>query len=173
VAAIACRNIVFGVAAAWAIAKFDFPRQEPAHHADRPAVLGLAGDRGLIYRAAVRRRGGSGACADDGSRSSSAVPGIVLATIFVTFPFVAASSSRSCRKQGRERRGRRSSLGASGWQTFFRVTLPQREVGALLRRVVVQRPRDGRVRRGFGGFRGISRGPDRDECPCKWRSPLQ
>ena len=50
-------NLVFGVAAAWAIAKFDFPRQAAADHLDRPAVLGVAGDRRPDLRAGVRRAG--------------------------------------------------------------------------------------------------------------------
>ena len=48
-------NLVFGVAAAWSIAKFEFPRQEPADHADRPAVLGVAGHRRPDLRADLRR----------------------------------------------------------------------------------------------------------------------
>ncbi|MCK7578708.1 MAG: hypothetical protein MZV65_25200 [Chromatiales bacterium] len=54
---------MFGIAAAWAIAKFEFQRQERADHPDRPAVRGLAGDRGPDLRAAVRRAGLAGAVA--------------------------------------------------------------------------------------------------------------
>ena len=86
-------NLVFGLAAAWAIAKFDFPGKSAADHADRPAVRGLAGHLGHDLRAALRpRRAGSapGWQAHD-IKIVFAVPGIVLATIFVTFPSWRAS----------------------------------------------------------------------------------
>ena len=84
-------NTVFGVAAAWLIAKFRLPRQEPAAHAHRPALLGLAGDLRPGVRAAVRgAQGASGpGCAAHDVNIIFAMPGIVLATTFVTFPFVA------------------------------------------------------------------------------------
>jgi hypothetical protein len=103
-------------------------------YADRLAVRGVAGDRGAASscccsarRAAVRpmayRRSRH-------ARIIFAVPGIVLATIFVTFPFVARELIPLMQEQSAPtKRTRPSSLGASGWQTFFRVTHPQRKMG--------------------------------------------
>ena len=84
-------NLVFGLAAAWAIARFRFPGRAAADRADRPAVLRVAGRRRAHPRAALRPAGLSSApgCASTTSRSSSPAPGLVLATAFVTFPFVA------------------------------------------------------------------------------------
>ena len=81
--------------------------QEPPDHPDRPALLGLAGVSGLVYRAAVRR---PGLCSAAGSSAHDikiifAVPGIVLATIFVTFPFVARELIPLMQEQGNGRGG--------------------------------------------------------------------
>jgi len=86
-----CRSIrCSGSPAAWAIAKFDFPRQEPAHHADRPAVFSLAGHRRADLRAAVRPAGWLGPwLREHDLKIIFALPAIVLATLFVTVPFVA------------------------------------------------------------------------------------
>ena len=80
------------------------------------------------------------------------MPGIVLATIFVTFPFVARELIPLMQAQGSEEEEAALTLGASGWQTFWRVTLPNVKWGAALRRHPLQRARDGRVRRGLGGL---------------------
>ena len=85
-----------------------------------------------------------------------AVPGIVLATIFVTFPFVARELIPLMQEQGTDEEEAALTLGASGWQTFWRVTLPNINWGAALRRAAVQRARDGRVRRGVGRLRATS-----------------
>jgi sulfate transport system permease protein len=108
-------NLVFGVAAAWAIAKFEFPRQALADHAHRPAVLGLAGDRRPDLRAAVRRPGLVRPwLAEHDIKIIFAVPGIVLATVFVTFPFVARELIPLMQAQGPEEEEAAVVLGASG-----------------------------------------------------------
>ena len=86
-----------------------------------------------------------------------AVPGIVLATIFVTFPFVARELIPVMQAQGSEEEQVALSLGANGWQTFWRVTLPNVRWGSDLRSHPVQRPSDGRIWRGLGGLRPHSR----------------
>ena len=102
------------------------PRQIAADHADRPAVRGVAGRLGPDLRAALRRAGIPRPVADrqHDIQIIFAVPGIVLATIFVTFPFVARELIPLMQAQGTEEEEAAVSLGASGWQTFWRVTLP-------------------------------------------------
>ena len=107
-------------------------RQEPADHADRPAVLGLAGDRRLIYVLLFGVHGWFGPwLAEHDIQIIFAVPGIVLATIFVTFPFVARELIPLMQEQGNEEEEAALSLGASGLQTFWRVTLPNIKWGLL------------------------------------------
>ena len=103
-------NLVFGVAAAWAIAKFDFRGKNLLITLHRPAVLGVAGGRRPDLRAALRRcRAGSAPwLRDHDIKIIFAVPGIVLATIFVTFPFVARELIPLMQAQGTERRRRRA-----------------------------------------------------------------
>ncbi len=72
-----------------------------------------------------------------------AVPGIVLATIFVTFPFVARELIPIMQAQGREEEEIAVSLGASGWQAFWRVTLPNIRWGLLYGVLLCNAPRDG------------------------------
>jgi sulfate transport system permease protein len=119
-------NLVFGVAASWAIAKFNFTGKSllltliDLPFAVSPVISGMvyvllfglqgwlgpwlhAHDLGIIY----------------------AVPGIVLATLFVTFPFVARELIPLMQTQGSEEEYAALTLGASGWQTFRRITLPK------------------------------------------------
>jgi sulfate transport system permease protein len=125
-------NLVFGVAAAWAIAKFDFRGKNVFDHPDRPAVRGVAGGVGPDLRADVRRPGLVRAlAAEHDIRIIFAVPGIVLATIFVTFPFVARELIPLMQAQGTEEEESAIVLGASGWQTFWKVTLPNIKWGLL------------------------------------------
>ena len=119
-------NLVFGLAAAWAIAKFEFKGKSflitliDLPFSVSPVIVGPD------LRAAVRRAGLSSArgCRAHGIQIIFAVPGIVLATIFVTFPFVARELIPLMQEQGTQDEEAALSLGASGWQTFRRVTLP-------------------------------------------------
>jgi sulfate transport system permease protein len=112
-------------------------RQERAAHADRPAVLRFAGDRRPDLRAGVRRAGlvrrrpWLAGATERPFKIIFAVPGIVLATIFVTFPFVARELIPLMQAQGRSEEEAARVLGASGWQTFWRVTLPNIKWGLL------------------------------------------
>ena len=126
-------NTVFGLAAAWAITKFDFARQELARHADRPAVLGVAGGLGPDLRPDVRRAGLVRAVAArlHDIKIIFALPGIVLATIFVTFPFVARELIPLMSDQGRDEEEAAVVARRLRLQTFLRVTLPNIKWGLL------------------------------------------
>jgi sulfate transport system permease protein len=119
-------NVVFGIAAAWAIAKYRFPgRAFLISLIDLPFSVSPV-VAGLIY---VLLLGpftpiGSWLLEDYGVRVIFAVPGVVLATIFVTFPFVARELIPLMQDQGTGDEEAALSLGASGWQTFWHVTLP-------------------------------------------------
>ncbi|MEQ1533045.1 MAG: sulfate ABC transporter permease subunit CysW [Sideroxydans sp.] len=125
-------NLVFGVSAAWAIAKFDFKGKSllitliDLPFAVSPVVSGL------VYVLLFGAQGwfGHWLQAHD-IRLIFAVPGIVLATIFVTFPFIARQLIPLMQAQGKEEEEAAVSLGASGWQTFWRVTLPNIKWGLL------------------------------------------
>jgi sulfate/thiosulfate transport system permease protein len=125
-------NLVFGVAAAWAIAKFDFRgKQLLITLIDLPFSVSPV-IAGPDLRAAVRRPGLAGSLAvEHDIQIIFAVPGIVLATIFVTFPFVARELIPLMQAQGTEEEEAALVLGASGWQTFWRVTLPNIKWGLL------------------------------------------
>lgn len=126
VAAIAVpANLVFGVAAAWAIAKFDFAGKSVLLTLiDLPFAVSPV-ISGLIYVLLFGLQGWLGPwLAEHDLRVIFAVPGVVLATIFVTFPFVARELIPLMQEQGSEDEEAALSLGASGWQTFWRVTLP-------------------------------------------------
>lgn len=125
-------NLIFGVAAAWTIAKFDFPlKQVLLTFIDLPFSVSPV-IAGLIYVLLFGAQGwlGPWLSAHD-IKIIFAVPGIVLATIFVTFPFVARELIPLMQAQGREEEEAAIVLGASGWQTFFRVTLPNIKWGLL------------------------------------------
>jgi sulfate/thiosulfate transport system permease protein len=118
-------NLVFGLAAAWAIAKFDFRGKSfLVTLIDLPLAVSPVVS-GLVYVLLFGMHGWFGPWlkAHD-VQIIFAVPGIVLATIFVTFPFVARELIPLMREQGTEAEQAALSLGASGWQTFWRVTLP-------------------------------------------------
>ena len=126
VAAIAVpANLVFGVSAAWAITKFDFPGKSllitliDLPFAVSPVVAGL------IYVLIFGAQGWLGPVLQEHNiKIIFAVPGIVLATIFVTFPFIARELIPLMQAQGSEEEQVALSLGANGWQTLWRVTLP-------------------------------------------------
>ena len=118
-------NAVFGVAAAWAIAKFDFVgKQILITLIDMPLAVSPV-ISGLIYVLLFGAQGWLGPwLMEHDIKIIFALPGIVLATIFVTVPFVARELIPLMQSQGREEEEAAITLGASGWQTFRRVTLP-------------------------------------------------
>ena len=125
-------NLVFGVAAAWAIAKFDFRgRQLLLSLIDLPFSVSPVVS-GLIYVLLFGAQGWFGPwLADSQIKILFAVPGIVLATVFVTFPFVARELIPLMQAQGSDEEEAAVVLGASGWTTFRRVTLPNIKWGLL------------------------------------------
>jgi sulfate transport system permease protein len=125
-------NLVFGVAAAWAIARFDFRGKQmlttliDLPFAVSPVISGLVfvllfGAQGLL---------GPWLVAHD-IRIIFALPGIVLATLFVTVPFVARELIPLMQEQGADEEQAALGLGASGWQMFWRVTMPKIKWGLL------------------------------------------
>ena len=118
-------NLVFGVSAAWAIAKFDFRGKSVVLTLiDLPFSVSPV-IAGLIYVLVFGLQGWFGEwLLEHDLKVIFAVPGIVLATIFVTFPFVARELIPLMQAQGQEQEEAARVLGASGWQTFWKVTLP-------------------------------------------------
>lgn len=118
-------NLVFGVAASWAIAKFNFPGKSVLTTLiDLPFAVSPV-ISGLIYVLLFGLQGWLGPwLSEHDIHIIFAVPGIVLATIFVTFPFVARELIPLMQSQGNEEELAALTLGANGWQTFRRVTLP-------------------------------------------------
>lgn len=126
VAAIAVpTNLVFGLAAAWAIAKFEFRGKSLLNALiDLPFSVSPV-IAGLIYVLLFGAQGYLGPYLQSHDiQIVFALPGIVLATIFVTVPFVARELVPLMQEQGTQDEEAALSLGASGWQTFFKVTLP-------------------------------------------------
>jgi sulfate/thiosulfate transport system permease protein len=125
-------NLVFGVAAAWAIAKFSFPGKNVLTTLiDLPFSVSPV-IAGLIFVLIFGLQGWLGPwLRDHDLKVIFAVPGIVLATIFVTVPFVARELIPLMQAQGVEQEEAAAVLGASGWQTFWRVTLPNIKWGLL------------------------------------------
>jgi sulfate transport system permease protein len=125
-------NLVFGLAASWAIAKFQFRgRQVLITLIDLPFAVSPVMS-GAIYVLLFGAQGWFGPwLAEHHVRILFAVPGIVLATIFVTFPFVARELIPLMQAQGTEEEEAAVVLGAGGWQTFTRVTLPNIKWGLL------------------------------------------
>jgi len=118
-------NLVFGLAAAWAIAKFEFPGKSVLTTLiDLPFAVSPV-ISGLVYVLLFGAQGWFGPwLMEHDIRIIFAVPGIVLATVFVTFPFVARELIPLMQAQGKDEELAALTLGASGWQTFRRVTLP-------------------------------------------------
>lgn len=118
-------NVVFGLAAAWAIAKFEFyGKSLLITLIDLPFSVSPV-IAGLIYILLFGRQGYLGPwLIEHDIRIVFAVPGLVLATVFVTFPFVARELIPLMQDQGTDEEEAATLLGASGWQTFWRVTLP-------------------------------------------------
>lgn len=125
-------NLVFGVAAAWAIAKFEFLGKHllttliDLPFSVSPVVVGL------MYVLVFGVNGWFGSwLVEHDIKIIFAVPGIVLATVFVTFPFVARELIPLMQAQGKEEEEAAVVLGARGWQTFWYVTLPNIKWGLL------------------------------------------
>ncbi len=125
-------NLVFGIAASWAIAKFNFwGKGLLIALIDLPFAISPV-ISGLVCILVFGMQGWLGKWLEGyGIQVIFAVPGIVLATIFVTFPFVARELIPLMQEQGNEEEWAAISLGASGWQTFWRVTLPNIKWGVL------------------------------------------
>jgi sulfate/thiosulfate transport system permease protein len=125
-------NLVFGVAAAWAIAKFDFRGKSALITLiDLPFAVSPV-IAGMIFILVFGTHGWFGGfLREHHVRIVFAVPGIVLATIFVTFPFIARELIPVMQAQGKDGEETALSLGATGWQTFWRVTLPNIKWGLL------------------------------------------
>ena len=125
-------NLVFGVCAAWAIAKFEFKGKAfLITLIDLPFSVSPV-ISGLVYVLLFGANSVLGPWLKSyGIEILFAVPGIVLATIFVTFPFVARELIPLMQEQGTGDEEAALSLGASGWQTFWRVTLPNIKWGLL------------------------------------------
>ncbi|MDR2111602.1 MAG: sulfate ABC transporter permease subunit CysW, partial [Candidatus Accumulibacter sp.] len=125
-------NVAFGIAASWAIAKFDFRGKSllttliDLPFAISPVVAGLVfllifGAQGLFGPWLAERD----------IKIAFALPGMVIVTLFITFPFVARELIPLMQAQGKDEEEAAISLGASGWQMFFRVTLPNIRWGLL------------------------------------------
>ncbi|MBV1776731.1 sulfate ABC transporter permease subunit CysW [Burkholderiaceae bacterium DAT-1] len=125
-------NLVFGVAAAWCIARFEFRGKSllitliDLPFSVSPVVVGL------MYMLVFGAQGWLGHwLSDHNIKIMFAVPGIVLATVFVTFPFVARELIPLMESQGSDEEQAAMVLGASGWQMFTRITLPNIKWGLL------------------------------------------
>lgn len=118
-------NMVFGLAASWCIAKFNFPGKSLLLSLiDLPFAVSPV-ISGLVYVLLFGAQGWFGPwLREHDIKIIFAVPGIVLATIFVTFPFVARELIPLMQAQGSEEEQAAVSLGANAWQTFWHVTLP-------------------------------------------------
>jgi sulfate transport system permease protein len=118
-------NTVFGVAAAWAIAKFDFfGKSFLISLVDLPFSISPV-VAGLTYVLVFGSHGWFGGwLSAHGMQVIFAVPGIVLVTMFVTFPFVARELIPTMTAQGSDEEEAAITLGANGWQTFLKVTIP-------------------------------------------------
>jgi sulfate/thiosulfate transport system permease protein len=125
-------NLVFGVAAAWAIAKFEFRGKSILLTLiDLPFSVSPV-ISGLIYVLLFGLQGYFGPwLREHDIKILFAVPGIVMATVFVTFPFVARELIPLMQSQGSEEEEAALVLGASGWKTFWNVTLPNIKWGLL------------------------------------------
>ncbi len=125
-------NLVFGITAAWCIARFEFPGKSllttliDLPFAVSPVIAGL------IYVLLFGAQGWFGPWLQEHDiEIIFAVPGIVLATVFVTFPFVARELIPLMQSQGSDEEHAALTLGASGWQAFWHVTLPNVKWGLL------------------------------------------
>jgi len=125
-------NAVFGVTAAWAITKFNFRGKSLlVSLIDLPFTVSPV-VAGLLFVLLFGTRGLMGPLlSEHGVRIVYATPGVILATVFVTFPFIARELIPLMQAQGNEEELAAITLGANGWQTFWRVTLPNIKWGLV------------------------------------------
>jgi sulfate transport system permease protein len=125
-------NVVFGLCAAWAIAKFEFPGKTLLITAiDLPFSVSPV-VAGLMFVVLFGLQGFFGQWLDEHNiKIIFAVPGIVLATVFITFPFVARELIPVMQAAGTDQEQAALTLGANGWQTFWHVTLPSVKWGLV------------------------------------------
>jgi sulfate/thiosulfate transport system permease protein len=125
-------NTVFGLAAAWAIAKFEFRGKSLLITLiDLPIAISPV-ISGMLFVLLFGMRGWFGAwLAANGISLVFAIPGIMIATLFVTFPYVARELIPLMQQLGNDEEEAAITLGAGGWMTFFRVTLPKIRWGLL------------------------------------------
>ncbi len=137
-------NAVCGIAAAWCIGRFDFPgRSLLTTLIELPFSVSPV-ISGLVWVLLFGAHGWFGpALAAAGIQIMFALPALVLATMFVTFPFVARELIPLMQEQGAMEEEAALTLGANGWQTFFRVTLPNVRWALLYGVPAVQCPRNG------------------------------
>lgn len=125
-------NMIFGVSAAWAISKFEFRGKSflitliDLPFAVSPVISGMV----FVLLFGLQGYFGKWLAAHN-LHVIFAAPGVILATIFVTFPFVARELIPLMKAQGKEAEEAALVLGANGWQTFFRITLPNIKWGLL------------------------------------------
>jgi sulfate transport system permease protein len=143
-------NLVFGLAAAWAIARFDFRGKNLlTTMIDIPFCVSPV-IAGMMFVLLFGAHGVVGPwLSEHGIRIVFAVPGIVLATLFVTSPLVARELIPLLRGQGKDEEEAAVTLGASGWQTFLRVSLPRMRWGLLYGGILL-------TARAFGEFGAVS-----------------
>ena len=125
-------NMIFGIAAAWAISKFDFPGKSVLITLiDLPFAVSPV-ISGMVFVLLFGMQGWLGPwLSQHDIKVIFAVPGVVLATMFVTFPFVARELIPLMQSQGKEAEEAALVIGASGWQTFLKITLPNIKWGLL------------------------------------------
>jgi sulfate transport system permease protein len=125
-------NTAFGVAAAWAVTKFDFPGKAALTTLIELPLSVSPVVSGLVFVLVFGAQGWLGPwCEEHDIHIIFALPGLVLATLFVTFPYVARQLIPLMNAQGRSDEEAALTLGASGWQTFCHVTLPNIRFGLL------------------------------------------
>lgn len=125
-------NMIFGIAAAWAISKFDFPGKSVLITLiDLPFAVSPV-ISGMVFVLLFGMQGWLGPWLNQHDiKVVFAVPGVILATMFVTFPFVARELIPLMQAQGKEAEEAALVIGASGWQTFLKITLPNIKWGLL------------------------------------------
>lgn len=132
VAAVVPLNLLFGIFASWAIAKFEFPGKNALiTFIDLPIAVSPV-ISGMIFVLLYGAQGLFGPwLAERGIKVIFALPGIVMATVFVTLPYIARELIPVMQAQGTEEEEAALTLGAGGWQTFRKVTLPNVRWGML------------------------------------------